>query len=312
MAIADLSKHERIELEATQTVGVDAGEAGDMPALVRCSSDISAGGFTESVISVHGTNEPVVASLSFPIVKEAPPRSNMEKEWMSILGRIEVLLLEDQDENGASVNCRIQIICLPSDSVVDVASAFTSSRSDSDFGDESLEDPNSSIFERISTFMGCCVSTTCLPDPPKSALRKRGDESSVARSVSFDKVELREFNMTLGDHPSAVTGPPIAIDWEKEARVSSISLDDYERSRNPRRHRRQLKMSMRTRCGILERQTNFSSHEITKAWEEALLVRKQRMETIEGGMWQMIKDDFWESANRKFKRMSNSATGMIG
>ena len=253
-------------------------------------------------------------SWPFSVVEEPDPVSAFEKEWMSIVGRVEVLLLEDQDvATGRVLDRRIQIVCLPSDSDK-VISMFRHQLEDNvvDEGGENESDHVTTMLEKIASgFIDSCGVMNCECDAPKSALRKSGDDKNIERAVSFDKVDIHEFNMTLGDHPAAASGPPITIDWEKKARISSIALDEYERSRRPRRHRKELKMSMKTRCGILQREAHFSAQEITQAWEDALKVRKQRRETLEGGMWKMIYDDFWESANRKFNRVTSSVTGLI-
>ncbi|KAL7574911.1 hypothetical protein ACA910_010741 [Epithemia clementina (nom. ined.)] len=275
---------------------------------VRCEYDVNADGVRTPYMEDSASCSP--CSFSFPVVEEPPPESNMEKEWMTIVGRIEVLLLEDQDEFGKIVNRRLQIICLPSDSDK-VVSAFRDQLDDNVLSNDAGETRGPSVFETLASGFLECASSTC--EAPRSALRKHKEKKSVgiSRSVSFDRVNIHEFNMTLGDHPSAASGPPIAIDWEKKPKISSISLDEYERSREPRRHRKQLKMSMKTRCGILQREAHFSAKEITQAWENALAVRKQRRETLQGGLWRMIYDDFWESANRKYNRVSNSVTGMF-
>mmetsp|Transcript_39258 Transcript_39258/g.81472 ORF Transcript_39258/g.81472 Transcript_39258/m.81472 type:complete len:345 (-) Transcript_39258:250-1284(-) len=247
------------------------------------------------------------------IVEEAPPISDVEKEWMTVMGRVEVLMLEDQDEDGRLINKRIQIICLPEDSF-QVSSFLRDRYYQQQEEAEGQEVPISILEQFTNTFMESCAMQ-CDREPtvaPKSAMRKDGDDRSVrlSRSVTFDKIDIHEFNMTLGDHPSAVSGPPMMLDWNAKT-SSCMSLDDYERRRGVRRHRRQLKMSMKTRCGILQTEGNFSAAAITQAWEQAMVVRRQRRETLKGGVFQMVYEDFWESANRKWRRVTDSVSGMI-
>jgi hypothetical protein len=54
------------------------------------------------------------------------------------------------------------------------------------------------------------------------------------RAVVFGRVEVREYARTLGDHPDAATGPPLALDWEYEER-GSLTLEEYEQQRQHRR-----------------------------------------------------------------------------
>lgn len=281
------------------------------------SHNVEVAGLEKKYVEVCGGSSSISTSsaepFSLPVVEEPPPDSDLEKEWMSIVGRLELVLLEDQDENGNIVNRRLQIICLPSDSSL-VVSDYRYEL-DEVVDADLLESPLTAMLETITNgFMDSCGQGELCTSPRSVLRRNNGDRDRILnlkRIVSFDKVNIHEFKITLGDHPSASSGPPVAIDWERKRRVTSLPLDEYEQNRQPRRHRKQLKMSLKTRCGILQKEAHFSAHEITQAWENALLVRKQRRETLKGGLWKMVQDDFWESANRKMNRITNSVTGMI-
>ena len=247
------------------------------------------------------------ASSKYQITERDGASSRIGKEWMSAMGRVEVLLLEEADEK------RFQIVCLPSENV-----------QASDYMKDTfhLEDPDElppNMFEQIANlFMDSCAGDTSCAVPIRSALRNKQRKSSkqapalgLSRSVTFDKVDIHSFGMTLGDHPSAVTGPPVALDWDNKSSTSCFALDDYERFRGERRDRRELKLSMKTRCGILQKEANISAREISQAWEEAMVVRRQRRETLKGGLAQMAYDDFWESANRKLHRATSTLSDMI-
>jgi hypothetical protein len=126
---------------------------------------------------------------------------------------------------------------------------------------------------------------------------------AIGRSVSFTSLEIREFNMTLGNHPSAVSGPPVMLDLKPASETKVIPLEEYERIRGPRRDRKQLKLSYRQRKSLLEQERGFSPSEIHEAWKEALMIRKQRQETLNRGLLLMTMDDMYESACRKYNRM---------
>ena len=143
----------------------------------------------------------------------------------------------------------------------------------------------------------------------KPALRKEYKPDLSTRSVSFDKVDIKEFPMTLGDHPSAASGPPVALDWEKVERERCVGLDEYEANRSPRRNRKQLKLTLRDRRGILQKQ--FSAEEVNQAWKEARVIREQRRETIQRGMMMMFLDDMMETTNRKVQRIGETFTQSI-
>lgn len=87
------------------------------------------------------------------------------------------------------------------------------------------------------------------------------------------------------------------------SRESVVDLETYEKARQPRRTRRQLKLSFEARRGILERDRGFTVEEVKKAWSEALLIRKQRQETRQRTPQQQMFDEVYESACRKANRM---------
>lgn len=103
-------------------------------------------------------------------------------------------------------------------------------------------------------------------------------------NVQFKEVDIREFKMTLGNHPSATSGPPVMLDWDCKPPNKVVDLDAYEKARPPRRSRRQLKLSLQERHNILVKQSGFTFEEVKGAWQEALEIRKQRKETLERGL----------------------------
>lgn len=154
------------------------------------------------------------------------------------------------------------------------------------------------------SFTSLCAPV-CEQNPGvKSALKKQaapGVEIRPSRSVSFNSLTIREHDLTLGDHPSSASGPPVQLDWKPKT-VSTMSLEDYENARQPRRKRRQLKLSFQEREDIL--QTNgFTMDELKDAWMESLKIRQQRYETLIQGSLTTKVEEAWESACRKFNRM---------
>jgi hypothetical protein len=235
-----------------------------------------------------------------------------EKELHGMVGGIEVECVEGE-------HLVDRIVLVPSSH--DINDAFPLSRTDSliVYGEELMEDGHGievtdSLLEQLTlAFMDGCHCGPCVPKY-KSALRKPGRARASGpgdpygaedRAVSFSSLEIHEFNMTLGDHPAAVSGPPVALDYSR-AQERVVDLDEYERNRNPRRGRRQLKLSYRDRKGILECDRGFSTAEVNSAWAEALRIRQQRQETLQRGSLMMMWDDFNESSQRKLYRMAEA------
>lgn len=129
-------------------------------------------------------------------------------------------------------------------------------------------------------------------------------------SVKFQNVDIRNFKMTLGNHPSATTGPPVMLDGElaepKHLARTVMALEKYEKTRPPRRKRRQMKLTLQQRHNILVKERGFSFEEVKGAWKESLEIRKQRKETLERGLAMMKWDEVWESTCRKFNRLVDS------
>ncbi len=109
--------------------------------------------------------------------------------------------------------------------------------------------------------------------------------------------------MTLGNHPSATSGPPVMLDWAEPPSQETMALESYESNRPPRRNRRQLKLSLQQRHNILVKERGFTFEEVKGAWQEALEIRKQRKETLERGLALMKWDEVWESTRRKVSRL---------
>jgi len=159
------------------------------------------------------------------------------------------------------------------------------------------------IEHAITTFTCGFVEEPC--KPLKSALRDPNRSASplvVDRSVSFNKLQIREYDMTLGDHPSAVTGPPVQLSWDHKPE-QDIPLEEYERARQPRRNRRQLRLSYKERERVLFTERGFTAEEVNSAWMEALTIRKQRKETLSLTDAQRQMEEVWESTQRKIGRL---------
>lgn len=126
-------------------------------------------------------------------------------------------------------------------------------------------------------------------------------------TVRFQHVDIRLLKMTLGNHPSATTGPPVMLDGElaepRHLARKIMALEQYEQERPPRRKRRQLKLTLQQRHNILVKERGFSFEEVKGAWQESLQIRRQRKETLERGLAMMKWDEVWESTCRKLGRL---------
>jgi len=87
------------------------------------------------------------------------------------------------------------------------------------------------------------------------AIRKLLQRSSVSdpsemKHVAFGDISTRAYDMVLGDHPCCAMGCPLSLGWEY-AQCPSVSVDEYEAARLPRRTRECLKTSWQQRRDML-------------------------------------------------------------
>mmetsp|Transcript_26825 Transcript_26825/g.57853 ORF Transcript_26825/g.57853 Transcript_26825/m.57853 type:complete len:381 (-) Transcript_26825:367-1509(-) len=138
-------------------------------------------------------------------------------------------------------------------------------------------------------------------------IRSSSEYNATRNSVRFQNVDIRHLKMTLGNHPSATTGPPVMLDGvpaePRHLARQIMTLEKYERTKPPRRKRRQLKLTLQQRHNILVKERGFTFEEVKSAWQEALKIRRQRKETLERGLAMMKWDEVWESTCRKFNRL---------
>lgn len=107
------------------------------------------------------------------------------------------------------------------------------------------------------------------------------------------------FFLKLKQHPNAASGPPVRLE-NRHKSERTVSLEEYEQTRSPRRKRRQMRLSYQDRKDILTKQ--HSVDEVNQAWAEARRIRLQREETLRRGLLLMTWDDLCESADRKYRR----------
>ena len=130
------------------------------------------------------------------------------------------------------------------------------------------------------------------------------------RTISFSNLEIREYDLTIGDNPSVSYGPPVQLSWQY-SQGETRDLEDYEsqkemdRSRG-RRSRRVENISWAKREAMLKRQ-GFSQDDIDSKMKEVNKVKQGRSVTralvVTGRTEEAL-----ESAGRKLKRFFGSGS----
>lgn len=82
----------------------------------------------------------------------------------------------------------------------------------------------------------CTAGTDLLHDDTSAC-------ASLGLGVSFHTVEVREYPITIGDNPSVINGPPVAIDWDYDDRIE-LGVDDFELCRSSEGRRKGEEMRL--------------------------------------------------------------------
>lgn len=97
-------------------------------------------------------------------------------------------------------------------------------------------------------------------------------------SVQFETVEVREYNIVLGDNPIC-TGPPLSLGWSHNG-VTEFPFDSFEHQREKhRRSRIEMKVPADVRRNLL-RGWDVSSRSMLAVQLESASIRKQRLQTM--------------------------------
>merc|ERR1712113_295839 len=101
------------------------------------------------------------------------------------------------------------------------------------------------------------------------------------RSVSFSNVQVREYDLCLGDNPSVSTGAPVSLDWSYKSEAS-YPLDEYEFEMSTFSSSSSSFLNDRSpseRFHLL-RQLGYSRDEIAMASFTAKRIREEREQTV--------------------------------
>ena len=122
--------------------------------------------------------------------------------------------------------------------------------------------------------------------------------------VKFNSIQIRNYDITLGDNPSCNYGPPVTLDWNYDE-MEPISVDAYEEGRGrPPRKMHQLHMLSRQRANLLKITAGVTDDELASVMDELRKIQKQRNMT-RMTLPLMKLQDAAESASRKWQRFRN-------
>mmetsp|Transcript_27814 Transcript_27814/g.39088 ORF Transcript_27814/g.39088 Transcript_27814/m.39088 type:complete len:229 (+) Transcript_27814:32-718(+) len=102
----------------------------------------------------------------------------------------------------------------------------------------------------------------------------------TTKNVSFDQIQVREYEITLGDNPAVRQGVPISIGWNY-VKQRTKSVDDYETHRpsESRRSYKDLQIKPQERRCTLVNEWSISKEHVKQAMQEVKVIQRQRRET---------------------------------
>lgn len=119
--------------------------------------------------------------------------------------------------------------------------------------------------------------------------------------VSFGDVEIREYELALGDNPSCRDGPAVQLGW-RYSEGAPEPIKQYEEQREGfRRDRFQMALPASHRQDLL-REFGYSHNEMQEAQKEAKKVSQGRFRTAIQPPMVSKAEEIIESAKRKFSQ----------
>jgi hypothetical protein len=129
---------------------------------------------------------------------------------------------------------------------------------------------------------------------------KKSSNRRPRKSIGFSSVEIREYAVTVGDHPDCSKGHAVTLDWTYEE-YEAVDLDDYEKGRRDcKRNLRQLMMNSKKRRHLLS-SFHIQPEILKEAYESAERTRRNRKRTNLFFPAQRF-EEVLESASRKVNR----------
>jgi len=135
----------------------------------------------------------------------------------------------------------------------------------------------------------------------ESAEDKEDDanKTTIKRNISFASVEIRSYNVTLGNAPTQ-NGPPVTLDWDYDPTATKeLCLEEYEADRSGnRRQKHEMHMPKSHREYLLMREAGFSRRDIEDAMNEAKRCARQRAKTARKSVKILQMEEALEKAKR--------------
>ena len=140
-------------------------------------------------------------------------------------------------------------------------------------------------------------STSALHRRDKSTSGGGGNEEFMVRNVSFSHLQIRTYEVTLGDNPSVSSGAPLSLGWnyDPQENISRINFNDVDQQQDSstststttnntntiRRSMSELRVSDEERHRRLSANPNVSNEELRKTLQTIAVTKLERKESLQ-------------------------------
>jgi hypothetical protein len=139
---------------------------------------------------------------------------------------------------------------------------------------------SSSSTSSTSSSMSNSSDSTGVLSVPSSSSQAYPSAFFERRSVKFGKIQIREYDVVVGDNPACSSGAPISLGWGYNKVQEQFPVEVYENFRSGQRcHPEDLKLNERVRYRRLL-EWNISTSKIARAERRCRLAQEQRKQTI--------------------------------
>jgi len=141
------------------------------------------------------------------------------------------------------------------------------------------------------------------------------EETQEKRKVHFGTVEVRDYDMILGDHPCCRYGPPLTLDWDY-LEYEPLDVNEYEFHHPPRRNVREmvlnyyLRKKLLSNAGYTKLDFKLSKKEVNRVKlnrkltqqivaHYPLLKVEAAVESVCRKCKRLVKEDHWKADKRR-------------
>ncbi len=137
---------------------------------------------------------------------------------------------------------------------------------------------NNDSFTSSTTTNSTTTSTIVSNNVDDDINNKQTNKKS--HKISFGTVQVRQYNIMIGDNPSTRHGPSITYDWEYEEH-ESIPIDRYEHLRQSQRRTNEEDLFIPTNIReLILKNCGYTEDELEMVQKDIDVIRKQRNQTM--------------------------------